>query len=327
MALQGSGSISFSQITNEFGTPPGRNLGAYRVNQNVGTLGNRPLDDGIPQSGAIRFGDFYNKRLNIVVDLFNIPQDTFRRDARNRYNNNGVVVIGGFRSKPSSSSGTKVFININRRIGSAKGNRNNVALRTGLWDSNTDLRLVVGPSGSLMGAGGNGGAGSTGNGGSGTTGTSALGIQYPTRISNQGGFIFGARGGGGGGGGGQAKRCSRNQRGCKGASFISITGGGGAGGRGFPAGNGGSPNGGSGTVDSNGSPGPGSSVSGTSAGFNGFSGAGGIIEQSGGNGNVGSGGPGGTRGYAIIVGPGGSVISYSGNDTTPPGNIVSGSVL
>jgi hypothetical protein len=72
MALQASGPISFSQIANEFGLSPGRNLGAYRISQSVGTLSNLPLDTGIPQSGPIGFGSFYGKRLNMVTDLFSI---------------------------------------------------------------------------------------------------------------------------------------------------------------------------------------------------------------------------------------------------------------
>ena len=69
MSLQASGtSISFSQISNEFGTPPAHNLGAYRVSQTVSGLLNMPLDADVPQSGEIKFSDFYSKRLNVVVD-------------------------------------------------------------------------------------------------------------------------------------------------------------------------------------------------------------------------------------------------------------------
>lgn len=65
--------ISFLDIANEFGFSARRNLGAYRISQNVGTLTGLPLDTGIPQSVAIgsssiRFSNFYDKRLNIVVD-------------------------------------------------------------------------------------------------------------------------------------------------------------------------------------------------------------------------------------------------------------------
>jgi hypothetical protein len=324
MALQASGSISASQISNEFGLPPGRNLGAYRISQSVGTLSNLPLDSGIPQSGSISFSNFYGKRLNMVTDLFSIPQNSSRRVARNRYNNNFVIVIGGFRSRPSSSSGTKVYINVNQRIGSEKGNIFNVALQTGSWDSNTELIMVVGPNGSLMGAGGDGGTGTTGNGTSGTPGTSGLGIQYTATIINQG-LIFGGRGGGGGGGGATFRRCGKNQRGCKGGSTSTLTGGGGAGGRGFPAGGGGGGGnaGSSGTIDSNGSGGAGQFGQGSSAGFSGTSGAGGSIESSGGSGSPGSGGgSGGQRGYAIVISPGAS-YSYSGSGTLG-GSAVSG---
>jgi hypothetical protein len=348
MALPASGSISFSQISNEFGLPSGRNLGAYRVSQNVGTLGNLPLDTGIPSSGTIRFSDFRGKRLNMVVDLFNIPQDSNRRNARNRYNSstNNVIVIGGFRSRPSNSSGTKVYINVNKRIGSDKGGRNNVALRTGSWDNNTQLITVIGPNGSLMGAGGDGGAGGgiPGNAGQGGQGSSALGIEYPTTITNQG-FIFGGRGGGGGGAGGWGWTFADTQDGCEGRQdqTLRIGGGGGAGGRGFPAGNGGARNtgsalrsgaganfagsGSSGTVDSNGSGGGGGSTSGgNGCNRHAFSGGGGNIESGGGGGNVsyGGGGSGGQRGYAIIIGSGGSIISYSGNSAD--GDTVNGTV-
>lgn len=70
MALQGSGTISFSQIAGEFGLPPRRNLGAYRVSESFSGLVNMPLDTGIPQSGRINFSDFYNKKLNMVIDCY-----------------------------------------------------------------------------------------------------------------------------------------------------------------------------------------------------------------------------------------------------------------
>ena len=70
MALQGSGRISFSDIRNEFGTPRNNNIGAYRVSETYGAMSNLPLDDGIPQSGRINWSDFYNKRLNLILDCY-----------------------------------------------------------------------------------------------------------------------------------------------------------------------------------------------------------------------------------------------------------------
>jgi hypothetical protein len=343
MALQASGSISFSQISNEFGTPSGKNLGAYRVSQSVGSLSNLPLDTGVPQSGPIAFSNFYSKRLNLVVDFHSIQENTTRRNARDRYNNNGVTVIGGFKGKPSSSSGTKVYINVNRTIGSNNGGRNNVALRTGSWDSNTQLITVIGSNGNLYGAGGNGGAGGgiPGNAGQGGQGSSALGIDYPTTITNQG-TIFGGRGGGGGGAGGWGWTFSDTQDGCEGRQdqTLRIGGGGGAGGRGLPAGNGGPANtqkgtkgeanfaqsGSSGTVSSNGSGGGGGESFGGRCARSAFSGGGGAIESNGNGGDVSYGGQGsgGQRGYAIIIGSGGSIISYSGNAAL--GDTVNGTV-
>ncbi len=343
MALQASGDISFSQISNEFGTPSGKNLGAYRISQSVGTLSNLPLDSGVPQSGTISFGNFYGKRLNVVVDFHSIENDTTRRNARDRYNNNAVTVIGGFKSRPPSSSGTKVYVNINRRIGSEKGNRNYVALRTGSWDSDTQLITVIGSDGNLYGAGGDGGAGGgiPGNAGQGGQGSSALGIEYPTTIINQG-VIFGGRGGGGGGAGGWGWTFADTQDGCEGRQdqTLRIGGGGGAGGRGLPAGNGGpantqkgskggatyAQNGTAGTVNSDGSAGGGGSSAGGTCARTAFSGGGGAIESNGNGGNVSYGGQGsgGQRGYAIIISPSGSITSYTGNAAS--GDTVSGTV-
>ena len=138
MALQSSGAISYSDIKNEFGEPNGKNIGAYRVSQNVGELSNLALDTGIPKSGEIKFSDFYGKQLNIVVNFWSGGTVT-RQNARTQYNNNNVTVIGGFRSKPSVNStgwqgGKKVIIHVNKLIGSVVHDTNNtrVALRLSL---------------------------------------------------------------------------------------------------------------------------------------------------------------------------------------------------
>jgi hypothetical protein len=348
MALQASGPIKFSDITTEFGTPPGRNLGAYRVSQSFGSLDNLGLDNEVnagivttimPQSETIKFSDFYGKKLNIIVDLYSIPQDSTRINAKqDRYNTDSIKIVGGFLpTKPNSTSGKKVFINVNRRIGSEKGNRNYVALKTGSWDDDTQLITVVGPNGELMGAGGDGGSGggirSSASAGNGGQGSSAFGIQYPTSIINQG-LIFGGRGGGGGGAGGYGWTFADTQDGCEGRQNerLRVGGGGGAGGRGLPAGLGGpantqyalnrgarvtlAGNGSSGSVSSNGSGGArGFTSGGNDCNRHARSGAGGGIESAGAGGDVSynNRGSGGQRGYGIIIGSGGSIMSYSGN--------------
>ena len=203
MALQGSGQISFSQIENEFGQNGERSLGDYRTSQSVGELSNLPLDSGIPTSGQIKFSDFYSKRLNIVVDMHS-GGDEFRKSAKNdKWNNNNLTVIGGFRSK--KEDGSKIIVHVNKKFGSDKSSVNNCAVRTGSWNSTSSIIVDVGGEGQILGAGGDGGQGGVclGTGSPGGTGTSGLGIDHNGVTVNvlSGGIIRAGFGGGGGGGG------------------------------------------------------------------------------------------------------------------------------
>ena len=234
MALQGSGQISFSQIENEFGQNGERSLGDYRTSQSVGELSNLPLDTGIPTSGQIKFSDFYSKRLNIVVDMHS-GGDEFRKSAKgDKWNNNNLTVIGGFRSK--KEDGSKIIIHVNKKFGSDKSSVNNCAVRTGSWNSSSSIIVDVGGEGQILGAGGDGGQGGVclGTGSPGGTGTSGLGIDHNGVTVNvlSGGIIRAGFGGGGGGGGGRQTDKGSDRR---------ASGGGGGGGAGFPAGNGGQP--------------------------------------------------------------------------------------
>lgn len=340
MALQASGPISFSQISNEFGSPSGKNLGAYRISQTVGDL-TRPLDDGIPTSGTIQFSNFYSKRLNVVVYC-----SGNRITARSRYNdNNNVTVIGGYKTRPESSSGTKVWIYTNETIGSnipasSAPNREYCSLITGGWEGGTDLRLDIGTSGVVSGAGGNGGSGApaTGvNGNNGLLGTSAIGVNYqPITITNRG-RIQGGIGGGGGGGGANSFIRRRNSGG---SSRAFASGGGGGGGQGFPGGSAGSAgncnagdgnwrlqslscstSGASGDINANGSGGSG----GTTVSFGGCvatGGNGGSAGNSGGNGSGnqygGGGGAAGASGHGIIITNDGTGVTISNNGSITP---------
>ena len=322
MALQSSGQITFGNISNEFGLPPGNNLGGYRVSENHGSLSNLPLDNTIPQSGEIRFSDFYSRRLNVVVDCYSGGTET-RANARSKYNGNQVNVIGGFRGKPSNPSGIKVIVNVNKSFQSQKDNNQNVvALRTGEYGSNCLLRVDVGGSGYIGGAGGNGGNGNSGDGSPGQNGNSGLGIDHEssdgTTVINNSGTISAGFGGGGGGGGAYDYD--------KGSS-RSAGGGGGGGGAGFPAGSGGSATGsgggggGNGGLNSGGAGGPGRNNDGEAvagAGGNGGSNAGGPGAGGEGNGGEGSeseGGSAGGNGAAIRRESGGITISVVNNGT------------
>ena len=230
MAIKASGSsLSFSEIKAEFGNS--NTLGGYRVSQTIGSLSNLPLDTGIPQSGAISFSNFYSKELNIVVIC------TGGNRATANYSGDGVVV-GGLRSKPSTNAsawqgGKRVYINITGTYSSNGASSSEWAFQTGnSWPSGTEMSVVVGSSGQVVGRGGNGGSSSGNNGSNGSNG---LRIWSGQESYSNGGYVSG--GGGGGGGGGDAEQNDWGDQ-------NDAEGGGGGGGNGLPAGSGGSGNGG-----------------------------------------------------------------------------------
>ena len=283
MTIKSSGSsLSFSEIETEFGANGSRSLGGYRLTQNVGSLSNLPLDNGIPTSGQIKFSDFYSKQLNVVVDCHSGGRED-RKSARNdKWNNNAVTVIGGFRSK--KESGSKIIINVNKKFCSNKDQQNRCALRTGSWDGSATVQVDIGGSAQILGSGGDGGKGADGinnNGNPGASGTSGLGIEQNNVVVNiSGGAVLRAGFGGGGGGGGGRQTDKRRDR--------RAGGGGGGGGAGCPAGNGGaggSPGGGFGAGPGS----PGGAGTETSGGGGG----------GGGNNAQTSGGSGGANGAAI----------------------------
>ena len=305
MTLQSTGQITFSNIINEFGTPSNSNLGAFRVSENHGSLSNIPLDNNIPQTGEIKFSDFYGRRLNVVVDCHSGNTEA-RINARvDKYNTNEVSVVGGFRSQPSPPTGIKVIINVNKSFKSIKNqNQKVVALRTGTYESDCLLRVDVGSEGYIGGAGGDGGKGGAGGKGDGKSGTSGksgnsgLGIDFEssdgTTVINNSGTISAGFGGGGGGGG----AFQSDQTGGKNSKTVnrSASGGGGGGGAGFPAGSGGQGS----TKGSNGKSGSGGTKT---AGGNGGEGGNNDGEAKGGEG-----GEGGSHGEGANSGQSGSAV-------------------
>ena len=286
MAVKASGSpLSFSEIETEFGQNSDRDLGEYRVSQTVGGLSSQPLDTGIPQSGAIKFSDFYSKRLNVIIDYHSGSTENRPSDARTKYQAGSTsgnrTIIGGFRDRISgNSSGSKVRIHVNKTIGSATGNVNFCAVRTGSFETGTVVTVEVGSSGKIFGAGGNGGEAGTSDGNrdgeNGGNGSSGLGVQYSgTTVINNGTISAGFGGGGGGG----YRKVEREE------SFsgpvYSAAGGGGGGGQGLPSGEGGGEGGADGT---------------TTAGGNGGNGGENNQAHGGGGGGGGSNGSGGEGG-------------------------------
>ena len=219
-----AGTIRFSQIESEFGRNGSKSLGSYRISQSAGLYSNLPLDDGVQNSvavgnSAISFGQLRNKRLNIVVDISG--QTEYRVNMRSKYDSNiGVTVIGGFIGKPADPSEKRIKVSVNETIGSDAGSGVNTALRTGTWGTSTFLEVLLGPSAAIIGAGGAGGdftatgyitqeVDADGNlydvflfdfvAYDGSSGSSALGIDYPTALTNNG-YIQNGFGGGGAGG-------------------------------------------------------------------------------------------------------------------------------
>ncbi len=307
MTIKSSGSsLSFSEIETEFGANGSRSLGGYRTTQSVGSLSNLPLDGGIPTSGQIKFSDFYSKQLNVVVNCHSGSREDRKSAKNDKWNNNDVTVIGGFRSK--KESGSKIIINVNKKFCSNKDQQNRCALRTGSWDGSATVQVDIGGSAQILGAGGDGGKGADGinnNGNAGGDGTSGLGIEQNNVTVNiaSGAILRAGFGGGGGGGGGRQQDKRRDRR---------AGGGGGGGGMGCPAGNGGQGGstgggfgsgsgqpGGAGTETSGGGGGGGGNNSGQAGGSSGGSGGQASGNAGAGGNNNTSGGSGGGNGAAI----------------------------
>ena len=326
MAVKSSGSLSFTEIKNEFGFPPDKKFGNYRISETVGAMTNLPLDTGIPQSGAIKFSDFYGKKQNIIVDLFSGGTEQ-SVDAKSIFNSNKVVVLGGG-SKPTNTGDKKVIVHVNKLVQSQKSPDNKrVALLTGNWDNGTDFTINVGSAGTISGTGGNGGSGANAGNNRGTDGeggTSAIGVNdsdLVVKIQNNGLIRTGFGGGGGGAGRGESRKSGK-----KSSIWCTSSGGGGGGGLGYPIGAG---LGGSSPTDaSNGTNGNagGNGQQNIAGGF----GAGGQNASAGGNGGdttsgataarAPSGGTngsivatlGGVNGYALVR-VSGSTVNISGN--------------
>ena len=350
--------IKFSYLENEFGANGSRSLGAYRVSETIDGLtiptigwtnqGSAP----IPNSGTIKFSDFYRKMAITVVDLYTGGATT-RKSIRSEFNAGNVRVVGGFGSINTQDTaatngagtvrGKYVIARVNRTIGSVKANndKSKVALRTGSWDSDTELEINIGSDGKIYGAGGdagNGGENCNGNNNAPNNATSALGIEYfsgnATKVINGGRIQCGY--GGGGGGGHAAKDPNKSN------TEPSQGGAGGGGGAGYPNGCGGSPS----SAGNGGNPGQnstnevhgngGTAVNRTACNTDTTGGAGGDggdqnqAAQQGGNSNGSYGGQdeanGGNFGYngdAIRVISGGGSYTLSGNAAI--GNVVTGS--
>ena len=215
-------------------------------------------DTDIPfKPDPIKFSNFYNARLNVIVDYYSNPDLPENRPENGvtRYTDpSRTNVVGQFLQRPVSTTGKAVRMVINKDIGCVEGTEDSektkCAVRTGsAWNTDTKLRIDVGPSGRILGGGGKGGAGleaeyDNPDISDGKAATSALGVEYEgtdnTMVSvAEGGLISGGFGGGGGGG-----TSYTSEKKSEGPFFSALHvylayGGGGGGGAGLPFGTGG----------------------------------------------------------------------------------------
>ncbi len=331
-----TGQISFTDVKNEFGraapvgdtTGTAISLGKYRVND--ATTFNKPLDIGVPQSGAIKMSDLKGRTRNVIFrysgtikrqdlddtkkaalnlkSVYDANQDQYQELSISQ-----PLMIGNFITRPTDLSNTGKPVIITAQVvgilGSKRTDYDNtseqfVALDTGAFGIGSSIRIEVTADGQIYGAGGQGGKGSnsSGEGGNATNGTTAIGVRSgnaSVKIINSGYIQCGFAGGGGGGGTGDNPS----------KSFVDpyISGGGGGGGAGFPPGLGGT----AGTGSDDGSDG---AVGQTAASqTRGSGGAGGGPDE--GSSNPGDGGDGGDNNVAAQdgdTGTGGNLSNGSG---------------
>ena len=277
MTIKSSGAISFTNITDEFGVAGTRSMSNYYG-----------LDAGIPNSGPIKFSDFYGKIINATRTI----GESTNYNAYNDLSNASIVrAYKSIATVVSSNSPVKLYITVNGIISAS--DTLTTAFNTGSFPAGSSLYLTN--NNYIVGAGGNGG---NANGGGGSNGGPALTLNLTTFITNNG-TIGGGGGGGGAGGGGCFTQCQ--QVGCceQRCYTACADGGGGGGGAGSVAGSGGSgANGGtSGTLTTAGSGGSGGFSENGAASASGSAGAsGGNLGENGG----GSSGSGGTAGNYIV---------------------------
>ena len=240
-----TGAIKFSDITAEFGTPTGKNLGAYRISQTIDG-DTYPLDAGVPTSvavgnSAISFGQLRGKTLNVIVDTgtgADISNIVLTDKSKNTW-----YSVGGYRDLSnlnlSQIGSKKYYFYIRKSIGDSALSGNSAT--SGNWPSGSILNVFITNSSYVQGFGGVGGDGglygdSNGPknyaGNPGGRGGNAFGFSYSANVTIKSGGVFCGFGGGGGGG----KTTSDPDNG---SYDPTAGGGGGGGGQGNPGGNGG----------------------------------------------------------------------------------------
>ena len=292
MAIPGPGTaISMTTIATEFGGTVPHSLSEYY--RGGGLVPNSANNAAIPTSGQIAMGNFYGSANRPAINL-TIASNSYNYDV---YTNRGPAYVAGF-------SDITVTVNPGVTVGSTTTPTYAMLVPSAFNPGDT---VTIVNNGVIQGMGGTGGNGGTGSpavpantgGTPGATGGSAIYVNRPTVITNNGVVASG----GGGGGGGGSRRTSTPTGPKTPPSVTSFGGGGGGGGAGFNGGVGGTG-------------GPGANGAGT-PGSTGTSPAGGA----GGPSSAGAGGAGGGRGAAGTAGTPSSTGAGTGGAT---GNYIVG---
>ena len=296
MALPGSGVLSVSDIVGEFGGSAPHGLSEYY--RGGGLVPDSPANTGVPTSGTIAIGDFYGAASVVVINI-TIASNTNNYDLYTAVSANPAYVPG--------ASNITATINSGITVGSTSTGTYAFSVPSAFGAG--DIITVVN-NGTVVGAGGGGGAGTNPPTGPGTQppgspGGNAVYVNRPTTINN-GGTLAGA----GGGGGSSGAAFVRSGATPKGGDVIGQRGGGGgSGGAGVNPGAGGAASPGP-------SPGPGGSAGTSTTGGAGAARSPGFPT----NWWRGAGGTGGARGASGSAGEGdGPSCPNSPSQTFPPG--------
>lgn len=210
-------------IATEFGGAVPHSLSEYY--RGGGLVPNTPGNAAIPTSGQIAMGSFYGSANRTAIGL-TIAANAYNYDV---YTNRSPAYVAG-------ASDITVTVNPGVTVGSVTTPTYAISVPSGFNPGDT---ITIVNNGVIQGMGGVGGNGSPSPGGSATAGAvggSAIYVNRPTVITNNGTVASG--GGGGGGGGGRANTVVVNPKG--GTRTDNYGGGGGGGGAGYNGGAGGS---------------------------------------------------------------------------------------
>ena len=186
-------SLSINQIAQEFGGDTPHAISEYYAGGDNVPAGTQGEGGGIPSSGsAISIGDFFGSRQRVTINL------TISSNVNN-------YQISQQRGGSYEAGFTDITVTNNSGIVVGSTAVGTASLATGAapnYASGDTIKIIN--NGSIVGKGGNGGAGMANNGtgvAAGQAAGDAIDIAFPTTVQNASGAKIEGAGGGGGGGG------------------------------------------------------------------------------------------------------------------------------